>query len=173
MKKMLLALVTLLSVNLCAIELNQPLPNAVLEGDNGGLVKGNKPFKSADLRGKTYAIFYIDPDEKDLNESYFKALKEFKKRNNLHFQSVAIINLAATWKPNFVIEKILKSKQKEFPDTIYVKDTNKVLVDAWGVADDNSDVIIIDKNGKVLFYKAGKMEQKDKEHTFQLIKENS
>ena len=43
-------------------------------------------------------------------------------------QSVAVINLAATWKPNSIIGLILSSKQKEFPKTIYVEDENSKLV---------------------------------------------
>lgn len=148
-------LATFLTLSLVALELQKPLPSVTLEGDNGAQVNG-KPFHSDTLKGKVHIIFYVDPDEKDLNEELTQILKkeEFDKNK---FGSVAIINLAATWKPNFVIEKILAAKQKEFVDTLYVKDKKRVLVKAWKIADDNSDIILLDKDGVVLYYHAGKV----------------
>jgi len=162
----------LLTMNLSALTLGQTPQHVVIQGDDGGLVDGNKAWDSNTLKGNVFVMFYVDPDEKDVNEHYTKALKKFKKENNLHFQSIAIVNLAATWKPNFVIEKILASKQKEFPDTIYVKDKNSVLVKAWGIENDASDILIFNKDGKVIFYKAGAMNKEDIKKSFQLIKEN-
>ncbi len=170
MKKLLL--LALLPLSLFALTLHQTPPHVVIKGEDGGLVKGDKGWDSSSLHGNVFVLFYVDPDKKDTNEHYIQALKKFKKQNNLHFQSVAIINLAATWKPNFVIEKILASKQKEFPKTIYVKDKHSVLVKKWGIADNNADVIIVGKDGKVLFYKAGAMSAQDIKKSFQIIKDN-
>lgn len=149
-----------------ALELNNALPDVTLEGEDGALVNG-KAFHSSDLRGKVRIIFYVDPDEKDLNDHLTDRLKaeEFDKSK---FGSVAIINLAATWKPNYVIEQILKSKQEEFPDTLYVKDRTKKLVKEWAVSDDNSNIIIINRGGKVLYYHAGKVD--DTEEVIDIIK---
>jgi len=162
----------LLTLNLSALTVGETPKQVTIEGDNGGLVKDGSAWNSNTLKGNVFVMFYVDPDEKDVNEHYTQALKKFKKENNLHFQSIAIVNLAATWKPNFVIEKILASKQKEFPDTIYVKDKNSVLVKEWEVADDASNIIIFDKDGKVLFYKSGAMSDDDTNKSFELIKEN-
>jgi len=172
MKIKIILVTLLLSINVSAISIGKVPQHTVIQGKDGGLVKGGKAWNSHMLKGNVFVMFYVDPDEKDVNEHYTQALKKFKKENNLHFQSIAIVNLAATWKPNFIIEKILASKQKEFPDTIYVKDKNAVLVKAWEVKDDASDIIIFDKNGKVIFYKAGAMNQNDIQKSFQLIKEN-
>ena len=171
--KLKLGLVALLAtLNLWAINIGQKPQEVTISGENGGMAKDGSPWSSSSLKDNVFVMFYVDPDEKDLNEHYTKALKKFKKENDLHFQSIAIVNLAATWKPNFVIESLLKSKQEEFPDTIYVKDKNKVLVKAWEVGDDTSNIIIFDKNGKVIFYKSGKMEDADITKSFALIKEN-
>jgi predicted transcriptional regulator len=88
------------------------------------------------------------------------------------YASVAIINMAATWKPNFAINSALKSKQEKFPHTIYVKDMEKHVVNAWSVADDNSDIIVLDKEGDVLFYHEGKVEGEQINEVIKLIKEN-
>jgi len=49
-------------------------------------------------------------------------------------------HMAATWMPNFAISMSIEEKQKRYPRTIYVRDYKKVLVDAWKIADDSSDV---------------------------------
>jgi predicted transcriptional regulator len=170
--KAVLSLLLLAVINLNALEIGTKPKSITISGENGGMAKDGSPWNSDSLKENLFVMFYVDPDEKDMNEHYTKALKQFKKENNMHFQSIAIVNLAATWKPNFVIEALLKSKQKEFPDTIYVKDKNKILVKAWGVGDDTSNIIIFNKDGQVLFYKSGKMSDKDIKESFKIIKEN-
>jgi len=166
----LVALMT--TLNLFALTIGEKPKEATIEKENGGYVKDGSAWNSNSIKEKVYVMFYVDPDEKDANEAFSQALKKKEYRKKGAYSSIAIVNLAATWKPNFVIESILKGKQKEFPDTIYVKDKNKVLVKEWNLADDSSDIIIFDKNGKVLFYKAGKMSKDDMQKAFTIIEEN-
>jgi len=172
MKKTLLLAALLATLNLQAITVGETPKAIEVSGDNGGLVADGSAWKSSTVKDKVYVMFYVDPDEKDVNEHFSNALKAKKYREKGDFGSIAIINLAATWKPNFVIEKILNSKQEEFPDTIYVKDKNSVLVKEWDVADDASNILIFDKKGKLLFYKSGKMEDADMQKAFALIEAN-
>jgi len=118
-----------------------------------------------------HLLFYVDPDEKDLNNALSDAVKA-AELDRSRFASVAIINMAATWKPNFAINAALKKKQKKFKKTLYLKDMDKLLVDKWGLADDNSDIVLFDQAGKVLFYHAGKVEGEKIEEVIRLIKEN-
>ncbi len=167
--KQILVLV-MLSISVFGLSVGSKPSSVSISEKNGGLVAGG-PWKSEMLRDKVYVLFYIDPDEKSVNEHFSKALKEQEYDHSL-FGSMAIVNLGATWKPNFVIEKILKSKQKEFPDTIYAKDKNKILVDAWDVEDDASNILIFAKDGTLLFYKSGKMQDADMRQAFSIIKSN-
>jgi predicted transcriptional regulator len=134
------------------------------------LVSGGA-WDSSMLKDKVYVMFYVDPDEKDKNEHFANALKK-RHFDRSRYGSIAVVNMAATWKPNFIIEKILASKQKEFRDTIYVKDKKSVLVKEWNLADNESDILIFDKNGILLFYKAGKMTQDDMKKAIKIIEEN-
>ena len=168
MKSVLLSMLIVLSG--WAINVGEIPKNVSIDGDNGGLVAGGA-WESSMLKDKVYVMFYVDPDEKSVNQHFSKALKAQEyDRNN--FGSLAIINLAATWKPNFIIEKILKSKQEEFPFTIYAKDKDKVLVKAWDIGDDASNILIFSKNGTLLFYKSGKMEEEDMQKAFSIIQDN-
>ena len=171
--KIKMGLVALLAtMNLFAVTVGEKPKSVVISDENGGLVKDGKAWSSNMLKDKVYVMFYVDPDEKDVNEAFSQALKKKEYRKKGAFGSIAIINLAATWKPNFIIESILKGKQKEFPKTIYVKDKNKVLVKEWEVGDDASNILIFDKNGTLIFYKSGKMDADDTQKAFQLIEEN-
>ncbi|WP_415249641.1 YtfJ family protein [Sulfurimonas sp.] len=151
----------LVYLNLFAINVGDIPTNITIQGDDGGLVsdEGNS-WSSTSIKDKTFVLFYVDPDEKDTN-SHFNKLLKAKAFDKNKFASIAIINLAATWKPNFVIESILQTKQEEFPDTIYVKDKASILVKEWQLPDDASNIILFSTHGKVLFFKSGKMENKD------------
>ena len=158
MKKIFLA--SLIAANLFALNVGEKPQSVTLQGEDGGYVKDGSPWSSEMIKDKVYVMFYVDPDEKDKNERVAEALKA-RHFDRSKYGSIAIVNMAATWKPNFIIQKILESKQKKYKDTIYVMDKNKVLVDKWGVADDDSDILLFDKNGKVLFYKAGRLSDED------------
>lgn len=170
MKLTLLILSMIFALSLSAITIGEVPKNISLSGKNGGLVKSGD-WNSNTIKDKVIVMFYVDPDEKDTNSHFSKKLKE-RHYNEEIFASIAMINLAATWKPNFIIESILKEKQKEFPRTLYVKDKKSVLVKAWEIDDDASDIILFSKEGKVLFYKSGKMSEEDMTNIFKLIEDN-
>ena len=138
-----------------AIELGEIPPNIELKEKLGGRLDG-APWSSAELQGKVYVLFYVDPDEKDTNNEASDALDR-EKFPSEKFQTVGIINMAATWLPNFAISSALKDKQKRYPETTYVRDYKKVLVNAWKIADDSSNVFAFDKKGKLIFRKDGKL----------------
>lgn len=138
-----------------ALEIGEIPPKIELKEKLGGRLDG-KPWSSDELQGKVYVLFYVDPDEKDTNNDASEALDREKFPAD-KFQSVGIINMAATWLPNFAISSALKDKQKRYPRTIYVRDYKKVVVKAWKIADDSSDVLAFDKQGRLIFRKDGKL----------------
>ena len=162
----------LMTLSLSAVTVGEVQKAITIEGENGGLVKDDgASWSSSSLKNRVSVMFYVDPDEKDTN-SHFSAALKAKKYDRAKFRSLAVINLAATWKPNFAIESILKDKQVEFPHTIYVKDKNSVLVKEWEVADDASNILIFSKTGKLLFYKSGAMSESDIATATTLIESN-
>ena len=105
---------------------------------------------------------YVDPDKIKLNQHVEDALA--KEQYPLEqIRSVAITNLAATWKPKFLIGKILKGKQKKYPRTTYLTDKSKVLVEQWGLHDHSYNVLILDRSGRLLFNKGGALSPTDVE----------
>jgi YtfJ family uncharacterized protein len=172
-KKLLLLPLTLTCLSqssYATLPLGKEPAEVVIEGKNGGKVAGGA-WKSTELKGKIHVLFYVDPDESDTNNQTSEALK---KQDFPHdkFASVAVINMAATWKPNSLISMKLNQKQKEYPTTVYVEDKTKVLVQQWGLKDDASDVVGFDKEGKVFFSVDGKLAPKDIEELIKGIKAN-
>ncbi len=158
-------------INLFAVTVGEKPKTITIEGENGGLASDGSAWNSSTIKGKVYVLFYVDPDEKDTNSHFSEKLKA-KKYDRNNYGSIAIVNLAATWKPNIIIESLLKDKQEKFPDTVYVKDKNSVLVNEWDIADDSSDILIFSKDGTLLFYKAGAMSDEDTQKAFALIEAN-
>ena len=169
MKKIVLGFLVLVG-SVVAVELGKVPSSVTLDGENGGKTDGSV-WNSTMLKGKVHILFYVDPDERDLNKPLTQALKD-RHFDRKKYVSVAMINLAATWLPNAILESKLQSKQKEFPDTIYVKDKKKVLVHKWGLADDNSDILVFDKKGKLIYKKFGKLSKKEITSVLALIERN-
>jgi uncharacterized protein len=167
---MLLAVCVLASPAWAGLEVGQTPKEVELKGDLGGRLDGSL-WSSKELAGKVHVVFYVDPDEKDLNNDTSEALRleDFPRDR---YQTYAIINMDATWKPNIFISSALEEKQKKYPKAIYVKDLDKILVKEWDLADDNSDVLAFDKDGKLIFMKAGKLTPQDIKKLTGLIREN-
>ena len=152
------------------IEIGEIPETVALENKQGGRLDGT-PWSSAEMRGKVHVLFYVDPDLKDLNNDASEALKSEKFPRD-KFQSIAIINMAATWLPNFAVSSALQKKQKRYPTTLYVRDYKKVLVKAWGITDDNSDVLAFDQQGRLIYRKDGKLDSEDIEELIGIVREH-
>ena len=153
-----------------AIEIGEIPPKVELKEKLGGRLDG-KPWSSEELLGKVHVLFYVDPDEKDTNNPASEALDKEKFPPD-KFQSIGMINMAATWMPNVLINSSLEEKQKRYPKTIYVRDNKKTLVQAWKIADDSSNVLAFDKKGKLIFRKDGKLNAEEIQKLIKTIRDN-
>ena len=158
------------SMALADLEIGKKPPTITLKGSKGGKVDGSS-FSTKDIKGKVYTVFYVDPDEKTVNDHVSSALKK-ENFDLAKYGSIAVINMDATWLPNAAIESSLKEKQIQYPNTIYVKDMDKAFVDKWGVEDDNNNIIVFDKMGSVIFFKYGKLRKKEVATMIAAIKAN-
>lgn len=166
----IVAFITMSSVAWAELQMGKVPPTVELKEKLGSLLDGS-PWNSNDMKGKVSVLFYVDPDKKDLNNDASEALAAEKFPLD-KYQSFGIINMAATWLPNFAISSSLEEKQKKYPNTIYVRDYKKVLVKEWGIADDNSDVLAFDREGRLIFWKDGKLDSDDIAQLIKVIREN-
>jgi YtfJ family uncharacterized protein len=153
-----------------ALEIGEVPPKIELKEKTGGRLDG-KPWSSEELQGKVSIVFYVDPDESDTNNEASEAMDK-EKFSQEKVQSYGIVNMAATWKPNVLINSVLKGKQERYPRTIYVRDMKKMLVQAWKIADDSSDVLVFDKKGKLIFRKDGKLNAEEIQKLIKAIRDN-
>jgi YtfJ family uncharacterized protein len=162
--------VVLLDLPAQAIEVGKLSPTVELKEKQGGRLDGT-PWSSAELQGKVSVLFYVDPDEKDTNNAASDALENEEYPGD-KFQAFGIVNMAATWMPNFAISAALNDKQKRYPRTIYVRDYKKLLVKEWNIADDSSDVLAFDKKGVLIFRKDGKLSAAEIQTLLNTIREH-
>ena len=146
-------------------------PKVVLKGDLGGRIDGRQWSSEELVSEKVIVLFYVDPDESELNNHVSDALKaeNYPKEK---YGSIGMANMAATWLPNFAINMKLKSKQEKHKETVYVKDLDKTLVKKWGLSDDNSDVIVFGKDGRVLYSVDGKFTEAQVKEIVKVVWDN-
>ncbi len=143
------------TIVLAELPIGEIPPKVVLKDDLGGRLDGTQWSSEELVSGKVIVLFYVDPDESELNNHVSDALKaeNYPKEK---YGSIGMANMAATWLPNFAINMKLKSKQEQYKSTVYVKDLEKTLVKKWGLSDDNSNVVVFGKDGRVLYSVDGK-----------------
>lgn len=170
MNYLILFIFSLTSLSLSAsLPEDKKLPILSLSGKDGGHLDGSAWNLSDNLiQNKVTVIFYVDPDEKDLNEEMSEILSK-KNYPKDDVQYIAIINMAATWLPNFAIAASLEKKQKKYPDTLYLKDFTKKGVNTWGVDDDQNNFILLNRESKVIYSKFGKIDKKEQELVIKLL----
>ena len=68
MKMKLLLVALFATLNLSAITVGEIPKNIIKEGENGGNVADNSAWSSSNIKDNAYVLFYVDLDEKDINE---------------------------------------------------------------------------------------------------------
>ena len=105
---------------------------------------------------------YVDPDEKDKGEVFKSTIESFERDLDFNkFQIVVILNLKATWKPNFLIESLMKSKLIDYPKRIYVLDKDSVLVKKWGLKNNEYNTLLINEQVKAIYSHSGEWKNND------------
>jgi len=167
--KRIIAIILFLTLSLFSLTLNEIPKEIKLLNDGGGLTDGME-WNSSGLKGKLNLLLYLDPDKKDDIDNF---MNEFNHKNydNSKLGITSILNLKATWLPNFAIEEKLKSQQEKFKNIIYVKDKSKLLVDKWDLADNSVNILLFDKNGKLIYQHNGKFTKDEQKQLFHFIEE--
>ena len=112
---------------------------------------------------KVLAVFYNDPDAKDVNNPLSDAIKErnFPKEK---YVGIGVANCADTWLPNSVIRYAAREKEKKYPGAVILLDEDRILAKAWGLpdSDDKAHIIIIGKDLKIKYIKLVKNQEESK-----------
>ncbi|MFA6618714.1 MAG: YtfJ family protein [Candidatus Neomarinimicrobiota bacterium] len=174
MKKLLIVLLTVLCLTAFAfadaLEIGKKPAELVLDGKDGGRLD-NTPWSSQELEKTAWVVFYVDPDESDLNVAAEDALDamDYSKKELL---TAAVINYKGTNLPNFAINIALRNKQKKHPGALYLADKKHVLVEKWGLTDDTYCTLVFDKNGILRYRYDGKMDEAEIAKYLKAVKES-
>jgi predicted transcriptional regulator len=126
-----------------------------------------------EFQGKVLSIFYVDPDEADMNEHVSEALKKAADTGVLdrtYYKGFGITNLKASWKPNFIIKSVVSSKQKKYKTTILL-DYDFTILNLWGLENDSSNLVVLDKNRICRYVYKGRIPESEIPTIIQIIKD--
>jgi len=125
------------------------------------------------FNGKVLYIAYVDPDEKDTNNHVEDALKKERESGGLdktRYEGFGIVNLKASMMPNFLIKSAIKSKQEK-TGAIIILDLDYTILNLWGLKNDSSDVVVLDKERICRYVFNGKLPPEELVKMIQIIKE--
>jgi predicted transcriptional regulator len=173
MKKALLVCVAILfllgSTAFAAdLKVGEKAPNFNLKDTNGNNVTLNSPV----IAGKVISLFYADPGSKDMNNEAQAALKTAPGiERNVKYKGLGVVNLKASMVPDFILNRMIASKQKESPDAIFLLDPDYILLNAWGLTNKVSNVIVLDKQRICRFIYRGKVPKAEIDKMLNVIRE--
>lgn len=125
------------------------------------------------FQGKVLYIAYVDPDEKDTNNHVEEALKKEREAGGLdrnRYEGLGIANLKASALPNFLIKASIKSKQEK-TGALILLDYDYTILNLWGLANDSSDVVVLDKERICRYRYDGKLPAEEVARLISVIKE--
>ena len=126
---------------------------------------------SPEFEGRVMSIFYVDPDEKDMNVHVEDALlKDTGLDRKTRYKGLGITNMKATALPNFLIKGIVKSK-REKTGAIILLDDDYTILNLWGLQNDSSTAVIVDKERICRYIYRGKLPPEEVAKVIEIIKE--
>jgi predicted transcriptional regulator len=150
-----------------SVEREATLPPVVLKGEDGGTATGEE-WNSGKLRGKTSLILYVDTGKKQA------AMPLIKRIDSLNYTAdelgtYFIVNTSATKMPKFMIQTMIRQRQKANSRIQYVLDNRQALIREWNFTDRDLNVLVLDSSGNVLHRYAGEVTQPYLDGLFSLI----
>ncbi len=141
-----------------------------LDGKNGGRMD-RAPWCSCELENTAWVLFYVDPDESEVNVAAEDSLDALDISKDL-LLTAAVINYKGTKIPGFLINMKLKAKQKKHPETLYLTDKKHIFVEEWGLTDNSYCTLFFNKDGKLLYRYDGVMDEAEIVKYLKIIQDN-
>ena len=161
------------------IKLSQPLPKVTLNELGKLNLEGEQisyvPRNSRELRGKVFTIYHLAGTRSaaSLNDAFIDRLLEeqFDLLPGNPHQTFNIINLDdAMFGTSGIVQRTVEDRKRKYIVPGFALDKEGVIRKAWGLAPESSAVIILNKAGKVVFFKDGQLSQAEIDQAIQVIK---
>lgn len=165
MKKLITMLLALAAIlPLTAQEVNKQLENVTLRDLN------DEPTQIPYFGEKNLLIFYMDPDRHKQNEDFTYEVERTDRASGENLFGMGILNLKDTMLPNGIIRSMTRKRTEKMNATV-LTDKDRTLQEAWGLGDCNNKfvLLLISKEGKLVFIRKGELSEKDKEEFFATV----
>ncbi len=122
---------------------------------------------------KNLLIFYVDPDSYisgGQNKEFTDNMESSKRAEGENIYGFGIINLKDSWLPNGIVRKVAAARTKK-NNALIMADKNLSIATKWGLGDcDNQFVmIIISKEGKLVYYYKGQYTPEAEEEFYSVV----
>jgi YtfJ family uncharacterized protein len=131
------------------------------------------PWSSATNPGQTHVIQYFGANvgDRDTFEPLTDLIQSSLQPGSVYVSTVLNLDAAMWGTSGFVISEIKKNKKIHKGSTM-VLDEDGDGVDTWGLGKDGTGVVILDKNGIVLYFSKGSLSPEELEAAMSLIETN-
>lgn len=132
-----------------------------------------KPAKLPCFGEKNLMIFYVDPDRHKQNEDFTIELEENGRAASDKIHGFGVMNLKdAPMVPNGMARNMAKKRTAKNGATV-LADENRNLSTAWGLGDCNNQFVlmIVSKEGELVFLRKGILSEADKEAFYKTIEQ--
>ena len=135
-------------------------------------------FNSDDLTGKIRTVYYMAARTgiEDINQPFIDGLiaaklPEFTPDGS--YKTTTILNTDdAMWGTSGIATGRLEDSQRETAYAFFVIDAKGVGLKKWGLKEKGTAIIVLDRDGKVLYFKDGKMSADEIASTVALIEKH-
>jgi hypothetical protein len=142
-------------------------PNGKLEDADG------KAIETKTLKGKPLLIVYEDKDSATQNEKLKKELSELAKgdkyKSKVALAAVADVSSYDFWPAKGFVKDAIREESKKVGTTIYC-DWTASFRKAFKLTKGKSSIVLVGKDGKVLFAGEGSLSEADRKKVLGLIK---
>jgi YtfJ family uncharacterized protein len=160
------------------ITVGAPVPQLSIT-DQGELIqKGDdiifQPWDTSMLPGKVQVLQYLAArmTASKINEPFTDALREANFSPEKQVTTTVINTNDVMWGTTAFVKSELKSNKKKYPHARMIADSTGKGLDAWSLKKEGSAIAVLDKTGKVIFYKEGAMTAAEIKSTLTLIQSN-
>ncbi|MDG3087024.1 YtfJ family protein [Vibrio hannami] len=178
---------SLIALTLCAapfvsmahnLSVGSSLPDITVEKHGEITLKGEEvsysEWNNQKMLGKVRIIQAIAgrKSSKKMNAPLMTAIGEAKFPED-SYQTTSIINQDdAMWGTGSFVKSSAQDSKKEFPWSSIVLDKDGSVANAWELQEESSAIIVLDKQGQILFVKEGALNEAEIQDVLNLVKSN-
>lgn len=160
--------------NAATVTLGNPLPHLVV-ADKGEvrITAGTftwEQWSSSNLNGRVHVIEHLAArmSARKINQAFMDTLDARFPKEKLY--TTTLVNMSdALWGTSSLVPGELQKKKKQRANDVWVADAKGDSLIVWGLKRESSAIVVLDKTGKVAFFKEGALTKTEIDSTIKLI----